>query len=196
MNKSNSIRIKTLFYLLLIIQVLSVEAQEFNWATPVSGDGYEFGGKIIKDALANTYIFGYATDPTFEYEGVTYTTNGDGDAFFAKLDINKQLLWMKSIGGDDPIYFDEAQDMHIDPFGDIYLSIRAVGNNFTYDGQILSGINSPGQNSGEAVLIKLNSNGDYIWHDSGTVSSSFRGITTDVDGNVYITGYFRRNITL
>lgn len=196
MKKPNSIRIKTLFYLLLIIQVLSVQAQEFNWATPVTGDGYEFGVKIIKDALENTYILGYATDPTFEYEGITYTTNGDGDAFFAKLGPNKQLIWMKSVGGDDSIYYDEAQDIHIDPFGDVYLSIRASGNNFSYDGLILSGINSPGQNSGEAVLIKVSSNGDYIWHDSGTVSSSFRGITTDVDGNVYITGYFRRNITL
>lgn len=196
MNKLYSIRTKTLFYLCLIIEVLSVQAQEFNWATPVTGDGYEFGVKIIKDALENTYILGYATDPTFEYEGITYTTNGDGDAFFAKLDPNKQLIWMKSVGGDDPIYYDEAQDIHIDPFGDIYLSIRASGNNFTYDGQILSGINSPGQNSGEAVLIKVNSDGDYIWHDSGTVSSSFRGITTDLEGNVYITGYFRRNITL
>lgn len=196
MKKPNSIRTKTLFYFLLITQLLSVQAQEFNWATPVTGDDIEFGVKIIKDNLENTYIIGYTLGSTFEYEGITYQTNGAGDAFFAKLDANKQLLWMKSIGGDDPVYYDEAQDMHIDPFGDIYLSIRGVGNDFKYDGQILSGVNSPGRNGGEAVLIKVNSNGDYIWHDSGTVFSLFYGMTTDANGNLYITGNFVSTITL
>jgi hypothetical protein len=178
------------------VQVLNVQAQEFNWATAVSGYDYEFGVKTIKDAQGNTYIFGYTTSNPFEYNGVTYDTNGDGDVFFAKFDTDKELVWMKSIGGDDPIYYDEALDIHIDPLGDIYLSIRSSGNNFTYDGQILSGINSPGQYSGEAVLLKVNSNGDYIWHDSGTVSSSFQAITTDANGNLYITGYFNSTITL
>jgi hypothetical protein len=178
------------------MQVLTVQSQEFNWATHVSGDNYEYGVKIIKDSPGNTYIIGYTTGNPFEYEGVTYTTNGNGDAFFAKLDINKEVVWMKSIGGNDSIYFDEALDIHIDPFENIYITFKSCGNNFTYDGQVLSGINSPGQYSGEAVLLKVNSNGDYIWHDSGTISSSFQGITTDANGNLYLTGYFKSTITL
>lgn len=196
MKKPISIRTKALIYLVLMIQLVSVQAQEFNWATPVSGDGYEYGIKIAKDALGNTFILGYTTEHFFEYEGVTYASNGDGDAFFAKLDPNKQLVWMRPLGANDAIYYDEAQDLHIDPFGDIYLSIRATGSSFRYNGMVLSGINSIGQYGGEAVLIKVNGDGDYLWHDSGTVGSSFRGITTDVDGNVYITGYFRQTITL
>lgn len=189
-------RIRILLCFSLLVHVFSVQSQEFNWATHVSGDDYEYGVKTIKDAIGNTYILGYSTGNPFVYEGVPYAANGRGDAFFAKLDTNKELVWMKSIGGNDPNYYDDALDMHIDPFGDIYLAFQSSGNNFTYNDQVLSGINSPGQYSGEGVLLKVNSNGDYIWHDSGTVSSSFEAITTDANGNLYLTGYFRSTITL
>lgn len=195
--KNNYMRTRIILFLTLIMQVFSLHSQEFNWATSVTGDEYEYGTKTVVDTQGNTYFIGYTTGTPFEYDGVTYPTNGDGgDAFFAKLDANNELVWIKSIGGDDSVYFDEALDIHIDIFGDLYLTFKSSGNNFTYNGQILGGINSPGQYSGEAVLLKVNSNGDYIWHDSGTVSSSFQKVTTDSNGNVYITGYFRTSITL
>src|SRR5690606_28011480 len=192
----SNLRTTILLYLSLIVQILTVQSQEFNWATSVSGYDYEYGVKNIKDASGNTVLIGHTTGSSFEYEGVTYNTNGEGDAFFGKLNANKQLVYMKSIGGDDPIYFDQALDIHMDPFEDIYLTFRSCRNNFTYDGQILSGINSPGQYSGEGVLLKVNSNGDYLWHDSGSISSSFEALTTDADGNLYLTGSFRTAITL
>lgn len=174
-----------------------MQSQEFDWATHVTGDNFEYGVKAIKDATGNTYVIGYTTGSPFEYEGISYPTNGNGgDAFFAKLDINKELVWMKSIGGNDPNYHDEALDIHMDPFEDVYLTFKSCSDDFTYDGQILSDIDSPGQFSGEGVLLKVNSNGEYIWHDSGTTSSSFHGITTDANGNLYLTGYFRSTITL
>ena len=182
--------------LLLLSQILTVQSQEFNWATPVTGDGNQWGVKAIKDALDNTYFIGYSRTSTFEYEGVTYQANGKGDAFFAKLDANKELVWMKTIGGNDNVYQDEPLDLHIDAFGDIYLTIKATGSVFFYDGLFLDGINSEGQFGGEGVLIKVNSDGEYMWHDSGSTSSSFEGIITDTDGNVYITGYFSSSITL
>ena len=189
-------RIKILICISLIIQVLTVQSQEFNWATSVSGEDYEYGIKTINDISGNTYILGYSTGDPIEFDGVNYATNGRSDAFFAKLDTNKELIWMKAIGADSPNYPDNALDMHMDPFGDIYLTFKSSGDDFAYDGQILADIDSPGQYSGEGVLIKVNSNGDYIWHDSGTISSSFQAITTDAEGNVYLTGYFRYNITL
>ena len=189
-------RTRIILFLILIVQVFSLYAQEFVWANSVTGDEHEYGIEAIKDPLGNTYIIGYSTGNPFEFEGVTYPTNGRSDAFFAKLDTNKELVWMKTVGGNDPNYPDEAIDIHIDPFGDIYLTFKSSGDNFKYDGQILSGIDSPGQYSGEGVLIKVNSNGEYIWHDSGTTSSSFQAITTDSNGNLYLTGNFSSSITL
>lgn len=197
-------RIKILLSLWLLLQVVSVQSQPFHWATAATGIGYEYGTKATKDAAGNTYILGYfigdssssSGGNTFEFNGVSYPANGRGDAFFAKLDSNKQLVWMKTIGGNDTSYFDEATDIHIDPFGDIYIAFTAKGFNISYNSQILSGVGSIGQYGGEGVLLKVNTNGDYLWHDSGTVASTFEEITTDATGNVYLTGSYDSSITL
>lgn len=193
-------RIKNIFFLLTILQIFGLHSQEFQWATSVSGIGLEYGVKAIKNSQGETYFIGYSTDNPFEYEGTEYYTNGRSDAFFAKLDVNKNLVWLKKIGGDDINYLDKATDIHIDPFGNIYLVIQAVGQNFKYDGQVLSGVNASGQGGGEGVVIKVNSNGQYIWHESDTSPwgsmNTFTGVTTDSDGNLYLVGIFGNTITL
>lgn len=188
-------RAKIILILSLIVQVLSLHSQEFHWATQVTGDNFEFGKKAVFDDLGNTYLIGFTTDD-FEYEGLTYNTNGEGDVFFAKLDINKELVWMKTIGGNHQTHIDMATDIHIDAFGDIYLTFTGVGSIYLYDGQVLNGIDSGGAGGAVAVLIKVSADGDYIWHDSGSSGSTFRKITTDTNGNLYLTGAFRSTITL
>lgn len=193
-------RIKKILFLLTILQVFGLNAQEFDWANSVTGGDHEHGVKAIRNSLGETYLIGYSTGNPFVYEGNEYYTNGRSDAFFIKLDSQKNLVWLKIIGGDDGIYNDMAVNIHIDPFGDIYLAIQSVGQNFEYDGQILSGVEAPGQTGGEGVIIKVNSDGEYIWHESGTTlggdNNSFVGLTTDSDGNLYIVGLFRRSVTL
>lgn len=195
-------RIKIRLVLLVLLHAVSVQSQQFNWANAATGDGYEYGVETTKDAAGNTYFMGYSvgvsngTGNSFTYDGVSYPTIGRGDAFFGKLDASKQLVWMKTIGGDDTIYPDEALNIHLDSFGDIYLTFKTKGYNITYNGQTLSGIGCNGQFGGEGVLLKVNANGDYLWHDSGNVGSSFERITTDAAGNVYLTGTFSDSITL
>lgn len=193
-------RIKKILFLLTILQVFGLHAQEFDWANNVTGGEYEYGVKAIRNSLGETYFIGYSTGNPFVYEGNEYYTNGRSDAFFAKLDSEKNLVWLKTIGGNDINYYDRAVDIHIDPFGDVYLAIQSVGQDFKYDGQVLSGIDAPGQYGGQGVIIKVNSDGEYIWHESGTMPigerNSFFGITTDSDGNLYIVGRFRKSVTL
>lgn len=195
-------RLKILLVISILLQVISGKSQQFTWATAVTGDGYEYGTKSTKDNLGNTYIIGYTiginsgTTNTFTYNGQSYSTLGRGDVFFAKLNSNKELVWMKTIGGNDTIYFDSSFDIHVDPFGDIYVVFKSAGFNITYNGQPLSNVGSIGQYGGEGVLLKVNTHGDYLWHDSGTLGSSFEKVTTDSAGNLYLTGTFIQSITL
>src|SRR5690554_4268183 len=199
--KNKSImRIKETLFLLTILQVFGLHAQEFNWANSVTGAEIEYGVKALSNSLGETYFIGYSTGNSFVYEGNTYYTNGRGDAFFAKLDPEKKLVWLKKIGGNDITYSDRALDIHIDPFDDVYLAIQSVGQDFKYDGQVLSGVEASGQGGGEGVIIKVNLNGEYIWHESSNTLeggyNSFTGITTDSNGNLYVVGLFRRSVTL
>lgn len=195
-------RLKILLVVSILLQVTSGQSQQFTWASAVTGNGYEYGTKSTKDNSGNTYILGYSIGQantntnTFSYNGLSYPMVGRGDVFFAKLDTNKELVWMKTIGGNDNIYYDSSFDIHVDPFGDIYVAFKSAGFNITYNGQLLSNVGSIGQYGGEGVLLKINTNGDYLWHDSGTVASSFEKVTTDSNGNLYLTGYFRQTITL
>src|SRR5690554_2295576 len=147
-------RIKRILFLLTILQVFGLHAQEFDWANSVTGVKYEYGVKAIRNSLGETYFIGYSNGNPFVYEGNEYYTNGRSDAFFAKLDSEKNLVWLKIIGGNDINYPDRAVDIHIDPFGDIYLAIQSVGQVFKYDGQVLGGIAAPGQAGGQGVIIK------------------------------------------
>src|SRR5690606_40521719 len=62
----SNLRATIILYLSLIVQVLTVQSQEFNWATSVSGYDYEYGVKNIKDASGNTYLIGHTTGSSFE----------------------------------------------------------------------------------------------------------------------------------
>ncbi len=195
-------RTKLLLGLSILFYLHGVQAQQINWANAATGGGHEYGIKATQDVAGNTYLIGHTIGEintntnTFLYNGVAYPMVGSGDVFLAKLDANKQLVWMKTMGGDDGIYFDEATDVHVDPFGDIYLTFKAASFNVNYNGFPLSGVGSIGQFGGEGVLLKVNSNGDYLWHDSGTTSSIFAQVTTDAEGNVYLTGSYDSILTL
>ncbi|NNF02729.1 MAG: T9SS type A sorting domain-containing protein [Bacteroidia bacterium] len=171
-------------------------AQEPIWATTVSGPSYEYGIDVDMDSDGNIFMIGYGTGPVMSVNNVNYNSNGDGDAFIGKLSPSRQLLWFTQLGGSDNTYSDGAEDIHVDSDDNVIVLVRSAGNNFDYNGMILSGINSPGQYSGEGVIIKIDNNGNYMWHDHGTVSSSFQNVTTDTFGNVYLTGWFSGSITL
>jgi hypothetical protein len=185
-----------LFTCIVVLLVTKTNAQEPFWAKSVSSTDYEYGVASDIDSQGNLFIIGYGTGPTLGINGTTYNANGDGDAFIAKFSPTHQLLWFKPLGGDDNVYFDYGMDVHVDDNDDVIILVTSAGNNFTYDGQILSGINSSGQYSGEGVIIKIDNNGNYLWHDSGSVSSSFQNVSTDASGNVYLTGWFYHTITL
>jgi len=171
-------------------------AQEPIWAKSVSGSGYEFGIDNDLDSQGNLFIIGYSTYSTLSIDSSIYNTNGDGDAFIAKLSSTHQLLWFKTLGGDDDTYYDSGLDIHVDDNDDVIVLIKSSGYNFTYNGDTLSHIGSPGQYSGEGVILKIDNDGNYLWHDDGSVSSTFTSVTTDSTGNIYMTGNFSDSLTL
>lgn len=169
-------------------------AQEPFWATTISTPDFGSGVDAAVDSQGNLFVVGDGKGQTITANNVAYSTNGYGDAFIAKYSVNHQLLWFRTLGGNGDR--DEAMDVHVDDNDDVYILISAADDDFTYNGDTLSGINSPGISGGEGVILKIDNNGNYLWHDDGSVSSSFQNVATDSSGNVYLTGWFESSIEL
>ncbi len=191
------IRCKLIFCIgFFSLLVSTINAQEPIWAKSVTSSDYEYGVDADIDSQGNIFMVGYGTGSIISMDTITINTNGRSDAFIAKLSYNKELLWFRTLGGDDNVYYDEAFDIHVDNNDDVIILVKSAGSNFTYNGDTLSDINSRGQYSGEGVIIKIDNNGNYLWHDDGSVSSSFQDLTTDSANNVYLTGWFSSSIFL
>jgi len=160
------------------------------WATYYGGSGDEmafFGGKIgiATDASGNVYLAGLTNSTSgISSAGAFQETSGGGvDAYLVKFDSSGARLWATFYGGADVDY---GYDVATDAWGNAYLT--------GYTGST-SGIASGGfQNTigglGDAYLVKFDPAGNRIWGTYYGGAGDDRGysVTTDVSGNVYLTG--------
>ena len=186
------------------------ETGNLLWVTQAGGASDDFAKSVATDNNGNVYLAG-----GFNSEEITlYSSPGSGgpaitlsndnaiceegaigcrsDAFLAKYDQNGSLLWAFSIGEQED---DCISDLSIDQMGNLlvtgYFALDADfdpgAEEFTLNGgtrDIFVGKYSP-----DAVL-------QWAFQVGGSIPSlqdEGRGITTDPNNNVYVTGYFSGN---
>ncbi len=169
-------------------------AGDFVWAKRMGGAstpltaGFDAGYGIAADSNGNIYTTGLF-DPEADFDpgiGVfSLTNNGGSDAFISKLDSNGNFVWAKGISGTS---IDAGYDITLDTINNIYTTGYFWGN-VDFDPGI--GVFNLGGN-GNIFVSKLDSNGDFIWAKGlGSEGTGYgRGITVDVNGNVYTAGDF------
>jgi|GEM_PF-260796 len=151
--------------------------------------------KITTDAFDNLYIIGrFGGTVIF---GNTTLTNLDetNDLFLAKLDSFGEIIWAKHfdiVSSDTPIPSFDSSDITVDQIGNIYI----VGN---FYGELKAGSTTLISSSPEIktpFVIKTNNVGEPLWAKRFTCGdpSLGNGITSDISGNIYITGAFEKNI--
>lgn len=117
-----------------------------------------------------------------------FTSAGLFDIYIEKIDTNGHLLWVKSIGssGDDL-----AQSITTDTEGNVYVA-GIYGGTVDFDpGVGVFNMSASGNNN--IFILKLNSNGDFIWAKSNKSGNSGSAKSIDVDslGYIYLTGTFQ-----
>jgi gliding motility-associated-like protein len=167
------------------------EVPLFDWAKSFGGASTEAAVQARTDASGNVYVAGYFNSSTVDFDPGPGTVNlssvGSQDAFICKFNSDGNLLWARSFGGSSADY---VSDIEIDNSGNIYAT-GYFANTVDFDpGAGTFNLTSAG--SYDAFILKLTSNGDFVWAGrvGGSLSDYGNDIAIDNAGNMFVTGYF------
>ena len=172
---------------------LVAQSPQFNWAGGVGGTSlfdYVIGESISIDHIGDVYITGRFSG-TVDFDpgagAFVITSNGDNDIFILKLDISGNFLWAKNIGGLDD---DRGHSIVLDTAGNIYITGSFFGTIDTDPDVAVYNLTSNGNN--DIFILKLDSDGNFVWAKSIGGSSSDVGLSLTIDNSdkIYLTGWF------
>jgi len=155
----------------------------WQWAKKAGGTNYDYGKSISVEANGNSYVIGYFKG-TATFGADSLTSSGNYDVFVAKLDTAGNWQWAKQAGGTSA---DNGYGISVDVNGNSYVTgyFKETAA-FGADSLTSSG-------SYDIFMAKLDTDGDWQWakQAGGTSSDYGYGMSVDVNGNLYVTGYFR-----
>jgi hypothetical protein len=178
----------------IFIQKLSADGS-LIWVKQMGGEGSDVGRAITTDDNGNVYTTGTFSG-TVDFDPGIETTNliskSVHSSFIQKLFNNGNLNWVKRIGGqkDDVLCLAIATDLS----GNVYTTGSFYETVGFGEGTKMIYLNSAGW--ADIFIQKLDSTGALLWTKQmgGTDFESGTSITTDIDGNVYTTGYFNGTV--
>lgn len=158
------------------------------WGTYYGGSAHDMASTngITADAAGNIYVVGTASSTTAIASSTAWQTSigGASDGFLVKFDGAGTRLWGTYYGGAAD---DGAYNVSADGSGNVYVTgITKSTTSIASAGAwqlALGGI-------GDAFLAKFDASGTRIWgsYYGGTGQDWADAVTTDLSGNVYITG--------
>ncbi|MEX0968516.1 MAG: hypothetical protein WD077_14890, partial [Bacteroidia bacterium] len=174
--------------------VLKLDADgNFNWVGIIlkGSDGPVSVISMDIDSDGNVYITGsfYGTvdiDPASGTHSITAT--GQSDLFVSKLNPGGNLIWVKTIGGNDRVV---SSSIALDSKENIYISGAYIGTADFDPGNAIKSMTS----SGAYFLTKLDKDGNFLWVKNMIDQSKIYGGTNtvfiDQADNVFLTGIFQ-----
>ncbi len=189
-----NIRSYLIVLLLSLSPLVNAQTPTLSWAKQNGGISIDHPYDLTTDSYGNIINIGsFAYDGDFD-PGVN-TTNltcvGSMDAYIQKLDVDGNLLWVKQLGNTGT---DIANALYTDNNDNIFITGQFEG---TVDFDLGSGIYNLTSNGEEDIfLLKLNSNGDFLWAISfgGTEKDAGSDLHIDELGNIHLIGGFSSKV--
>jgi len=157
---------KKIFLVYLLLAVNSFYSQSWTWGIKATGTSQNYNAIDLNvDGDGNMILAGYYR-LNFNLGNFSFSSTDDyyRDMYLAKINANKEVVWVKSIEGGTN-------------YGDmIALATDDDGNIF---------LNNSSE-SGEYGIIKYDSNGNKIWLNSDTAAAT--SIAFDQEENIYVAG--------
>ena len=160
-----------------------------QWGTYYGGTGTDQGISLKCDTAKNVFLSGY----TLSTSGIASTgshqpaSGGNEDGFLVKFDSTGTRQWGTYYGGSG---MDICQGVTCDPNGNTYITgytVSTTGISTTGSHQPVFG----GGAGADVYLVKFNGAGVRQWgtYYGNTGDDWGLGITSDVSGNLYLTGF-------
>ena len=153
------------------------------WVKQAGGNLWDYGNSIATDKNDNVYVTGSFYESAV-FEDTTLTSRGERDMFVLKLDSAGNRMWLKQLGSSGK---DLGRFLYTDNNDNFYL----VGN---FQETISIGDTSLTSNSTyefatNVFIAKFKITGEFVWAKKiGSYWDMVEGLTSDDNGNVYITG--------
>ncbi len=176
----------------LYVMKLSPEGETL-WMHELTGASDESTGGLSVTSTGHIFVSGGFFGTTNFSTSTSLTSAGENDAYVMKLNPDGTLNWVKQIGGTS---FDYAWDLDTYTNGDVVLAGRFRDVVDFNPGVAVANGTSAGSNDG--FLVRFNTNGDYVWHNTfgGTGFDEVWAVTTDLDNNTFTYGYFSGTVDL
>ncbi len=170
------------------------QTPQLEWAFAAGGSSGDQAMCITTDNLGNSYTCGWFSGTTDFMPGagqLNLTATGGRDIFIQKMDPDGDLIWVKQLVG----YDDEnlAYSIAIDQISNIYIT-GAFKSIIDFDpGPAIYNLNA--LNSLGIFLLKLDSDGNFIWAHSfnGTNNEYGYHISIDPFNNIVLNGIIESN---
>ncbi|MGB0918634.1 MAG: T9SS type A sorting domain-containing protein, partial [Flavobacteriales bacterium] len=169
---------------------------DFIWAKQIGNTSFSYGFEeeieLVLDGNDNILMTGWFYDSAdFDPSSgvLELTTSGGTDMFAVKLDPNGALVWAKRVGTNGSGGQVVGEGISTDATGQVYLTGRF---NSVADFDPGAGLNQIPSTSNDVFVLKLSSNGDFVWVRKvlGNQDDTGKAIVTAPDGTSYITGGF------
>lgn len=185
-----------ILFLICCFTLLQLHAKgqslQLKWAYAAGSNMEDHGISVISDAWGNVYSTGYFSGTVDFDRGPGYhilSAIDSFDAYILKQDINGNFLWVITLGS---VGEEKGFNLALDNINNLYVS-GTFENTVDFDpGPSVFNLTSTGVDHG-SFLLKLNASGGFIWAVAFN-SSQFRGLKTDVGGNIYLAGSYSRTV--
>jgi Tfp pilus assembly protein PilZ len=176
--------------LVILTFVLSIQtfaqAPNWQWAHSEGGSNFEAGRGITIDNGGNILVVGRFTSFAMTFDTIVLTNSGMDDMFVVKYDGSGNVLWAKRAGGTSS---DAGMGVAIDSSGNILVTGIFSSPTITFGTTVLTNSSS---GTYDIFIVKYDALGNVLWASSagGTTNDRGNNISTDVGGNILVTGQF------
>lgn len=167
------------------------------WAKSEGSTGTENANYIVTDNSGNIYITGYYGSASISF-GTNLLTNSDSlgnfpDIFILKFDSLGNEIWSNGFGS---FGNDVGNCITIDSSGNFYVLGDYTSLALSFGAVTLINEDTTG-NSHDVFLLKYDATGNLLWVKGvgGSYNDIGTTVSSDLYGNLFITGQFSTNIT-